>query len=243
MAGEQSDEQRQEQSVATLKLTVLRAEGVKDVRILGRMKCYVVAWVDPRYKRCTNTILCNNPNPAWNHQLSFSLSHRTLQDPDFRVTIQVLSPSFLIHNEKVIGSTVMSLSRIRLDKEETFTLQLWRPSGRAQGLLRATARLECHVYVGGGYYPLVDCVTDIPFESNSPPLALDQAVAEESRIPVQNYALPLVLDRTSPMESGFIPTVPSAPPMPERVDARRSFFIGMLSGAIAVVLIRSTVGR
>ncbi|XP_010248679.1 PREDICTED: uncharacterized protein LOC104591520 [Nelumbo nucifera] len=216
MAGRENEH---EQSEATLKLTVIGAEGLKGIRFLGRMKSFTVAWVDPQVKRSTRILNSSSTSPIWNEQLSFPLSYQTLQNPNSRIMIQVLSPSFLVHNQKVIGSTVLSLSQIQYEGE-LFTLQLWRPSGRAQGLIRVSACIERIPGAGGLYpLPLVGCVTGIPVVDN-------------------NTIYSFVPDQTAPMEIGSVPPVPSAPPMPPAGgDVRKNIFIGFLSGAVAVILL------
>lgn len=206
-----ADEDEDPASVATLELTILSAQGLKDMSFFGKkMKSFVVAWVDPRVKKSTAT-LTTTKNPSWNSKLSFPLPPQTLQNPSSILTVQVLSSY-----SRVVGSAILAISAIRSDVD-TFTLQLWRPSGRAQGLLRVSARIASDLRV----FAFRGCVTGIPVGSDS----------------LASMPFP---DRDVLGESGcYNHVLPTAPPMPaEAVDnVRRNFLIGLLSGAVAAVLV------
>ncbi|OVA20577.1 C2 calcium-dependent membrane targeting [Macleaya cordata] len=220
-------EMAEEESEATLKLTVLSAEGLKDMRFLGKMKTFGVAWVDPQLKIYTKTLTSSSTSPVWMSELSIPLTLQTLQNPNSCLTIQVISKSSPIHHERVIGTASLSLSEIRYE-DQVFTLQLWRPSGRAQGLLRVSSRIEYNL----GFYTPASCVTGIPVDVNS--------IVRQAPTPVLNLTVP---DQES--FGSIRHVIPSAPPMPPDESSKnvlRSLLIGLLGGAVAVatVLIGTT---
>ncbi|KAF5185477.1 C2 calcium-dependent membrane targeting [Thalictrum thalictroides] len=157
---------------AVLKLKIVNGEDLKDIRFLGKTKSFILAWIDPSFKQSTKTLTTSTKNPTWNYDLSFPLSLQTLQNPNSILTIQIISPSSPIHHKRVIGTTILSITDIQFD-EKVFTLQLWRPSGRAHGLIRVSVR----VVIDLGFYTTVGCVTGIPVQMNvdeSQPLIVDQ---------------------------------------------------------------------
>ncbi|XXG49433.1 hypothetical protein AAC387_Pa02g3621 [Persea americana] len=170
MADEDGDEDPSQ--MATLELTILSAQDLKDTTFLGKkMKSFVVAWVDPRLKKSTKTL--TSKNPSWNSKLSFPLLPQTLQNPTSILTLQILSS-----HSRVVGSAILAISSIRPDIH-TFTLQLWRPSGCAQGLLTVSARMSSFNPRAFAFH---GCVTGIPVASDPTASALfpDRDVLGES---------------------------------------------------------------
>ncbi|KAG9446565.1 hypothetical protein H6P81_012693 [Aristolochia fimbriata] len=95
---------------AVLHLTVLSAQALKDFNFLGKTKTSAVAWVDPHHRRSTKTLHVSGRNPIWNQTLFFSLSERTLQDPNSQITVEVFCSS-----SSVVGSASLPLSAIQND--------------------------------------------------------------------------------------------------------------------------------
>ncbi|XP_077251872.1 protein SRC2 homolog [Tasmannia lanceolata] len=208
-----------EHAEPTLELTIISAEGLKGMRFLGKMKTWAVAWIEPRLKKSTKTLKDSGTNPTWNQTLSFPLSPQTLQNPNSCITLQVLSSSSpILSHTKVVGSAIMALPGIGSGTTETVTLQLWRPSGRALGLIKVCVRIEGDIGVFGAQ----DCVTGIPVRGDQIGLFCDWNL--------------------STVESGFVPVVPTAPPLPlEGDNVRRNFLVGLLSGAVAAMLVGAAV--
>ncbi|KAL5718059.1 hypothetical protein ACHQM5_010998 [Ranunculus cassubicifolius] len=144
-----------------LKLKIINAENLKLLPFPLKTKSFILLWINPLHKQSTKTLTHSTKNPTYNHNLTLPLSLQTLQNPNSHITIQIIAISSPIQHKKVIGSTVMAISDIRFD-EEVFTLQLWRPSGRVQGLIRVSARVEINL---GVYSSVpVGCVTGVPFQ-------------------------------------------------------------------------------
>ncbi|KAK1270038.1 hypothetical protein QJS04_geneDACA004284 [Acorus gramineus] len=199
-------------AAATLDLTLHAAEDLKHVRtaatLLGRKsQPFAVAWVDPRLKRRSKPLPTNPRNPSIPEKLSFPLSLQALQSPTTSLTVQLLSPPSPIAGPRVIGTAVLPISAI--NAEEELALQLWRPSGRAQGMLRVSVRITYNVGWMSPLPTLKNCVDGVPVGGDP-----------------NGWV-------------GLVDVEPSAPPLPswdggERV--RRSALIGFISGAFAAAV-------
>ncbi|KAI3857532.1 hypothetical protein MKX03_011337 [Papaver bracteatum] len=188
----------EEESEAAVRLTVLNGKELKDMRFLGKMKTFVVVWVNPCFKLHTKTLTISSKNPVWNYDLSLPLTLKLLKNPNSILTFQIISRSSPIFPEKVIGSAVLPLCQIQFT-EEVFTLQVWRPSGRAKGLLKVACRIE------------YDDGLNLGFCSNS---SSESAVEVNSsqRESTQGFSYN---DHGYCTSSSGSNVIPSAPPMPD----------------------------
>ncbi|BBN10464.1 hypothetical protein MPTK1_5g03770 [Marchantia polymorpha subsp. ruderalis] len=133
-------------AVATLELTVMAAEELKNVSTFGKMDLYAVAWVDPAAKRSTRVIHKAGRNPVWNDCVSLSLENYLRYYPNSYLTVEIFSEANL--GDKVVGTGRLALHEIyRLtsrggDEPALVTLQLQRPSGRPQGFIRLAMKVR-----------------------------------------------------------------------------------------------------
>lgn len=165
-----------------LELTIIAAEGLKNVNILGMGKInpYAIAWIDPQYKKSTQALQNSGTSPAWNETLILPVDTHLLNNPNGALVIQVLCTGSLLKT-KIIGTTSLMLNEIKRicsirdrDEHEGFILQLWRPSGRAYGVLRVALKLK-----GSGLFEELDVPTNrvvngpqlSSWGSNNPPLS------------------------------------------------------------------------
>ncbi|KAG6557631.1 hypothetical protein Mapa_000912 [Marchantia paleacea] len=132
-------------ALATLELTVMAAEDLKNVSTFGKMDLYAVAWVDPSAKRSTRVIHKAGRNPVWNDSVSLSLENYIRYYPNSYLTVEIFSEANL--GDKVVGTARLALHEIyrltsRAGEEPALvTLQLQRPSGRPQGLIRLAMKV------------------------------------------------------------------------------------------------------
>eukprot|EP01018_Ginkgo_biloba_P038269 Gb_01955 [translate_table: standard] len=222
-------------------ITVIAAERLKNVNIIGKMNTFVDAWIDPQLKKPTRILQNSGHNPVWNDRMFLPLEAQWLYDPNASLTFQVLSAGPL--TTKIIGSTMLrmtDISRICAVKQsgepETFTLQLWRPSRRAHGILRVSIKVTGHNICDS---PCIENlaptnaydvpVQGIPVASVYPPVSSESMASKPAE-----YTRPV---EQCPYYNHFIASFsPSAPPM-KKGNAYRNFFIGLLSGAVAAGLV------
>ncbi|GLJ24869.1 hypothetical protein SUGI_0475620 [Cryptomeria japonica] len=133
----------------SLELKIVAAEGLKNVNIFnkGKISPYAVAWVDPQLKKSTKTLRNSGTSPVWNDTVLLPLQTQLLNNPNAALIIQVMCEAPL--KTKIIGTTTIMVAEIKRicsitgrDESETFTLQLWRPSGRAYGMLKIALKLK-----------------------------------------------------------------------------------------------------
>ncbi|KAI3991719.1 hypothetical protein MKX01_038117 [Papaver californicum] len=188
----------EEESEAAVRLTVLNGEELKDMRFLGKMKTFVVVWVNPCFKLHTKTLTISSRNPVWNYDLSIPLTLKLLKNPNSALTFQIISRSSPIFPEKVIGSAVLPLCQIQFT-DEVFTLQVWRPSGRAKGLLKVSCRIEYNDGPKVGFCSYSSSGSAVEVNSNQ------RESTQGFSYNVHGYCTPSCSSNV----------IPSAPPMPD----------------------------
>ncbi|RZC70696.1 hypothetical protein C5167_033864 [Papaver somniferum] len=107
---------------------------------------------------------------------------------------------------KVIGSAVLPLCQIQFT-DEVFTLQVWRPSGRAKGLLKVACRIEYNDGLNLGFY------------SNSSSESAGVEVNSSQRESTQGFSYS---DHGYCTSSSGSNVIPSAPPMPDDYSSSSS---------------------
>lgn len=137
-----------ELAAARLQLIIFSAQGLKDVRLLGRTRTSVLAWVDPALKQATAAHRATTRNPIWNQTLIIPLSAATLSDPSSTITLQLLCC-------RPASTAAVHLRAVRNDGR-VFTLPLERPPGRCRGFFTVSA----HIFSNG-------CIAGVPMECGS----------------------------------------------------------------------------
>jgi len=253
-----------------LELTIIAAAGLKNVNLLGKkINPYAVAWIDPLVKKSTQTLQNSGRDPVWNETLCLPLQTELLNNPNAALIIQVLSAGHL--KTKIAGTTTLMLNEIKRicsvtdrDEQKTLALQLWRPSGRAYGILKVSLKLkgstinETHL----SFNPKDNTISGT---HDKPPSNWAVSNPQSYDMPVQGIPVtalypqvsPAVMDHLNTVEYGALyeqyaysfgpvppppsmPLPPTAPPMKQN-NAPKNFFIGLLSGAVAAVLVGSAV--
>ncbi|KAF9603273.1 hypothetical protein IFM89_034606 [Coptis chinensis] len=131
----------------------------------------------------------------------------------------------------------MPVGDVRFE-EQVFALQIWRPSGRAHGLVRLSAWVEYRNLLVGRC-----CVTGFPIEE-SRPLNLDKCVSRGYSCAVPSA--PPFEEEEELLELGN-DVVQLLPPLsvidgkdpvpPDGSNALRSLLIGFLGGVVAVATV------
>lgn len=98
-----------------LTVTVVRAQGLKNMEMIGKSDPYVIAYVRVLFPAKTKTIE-NNLNPVWDETFSFDVEDQETQSLVFQVFDQDIG------NDKLLGAAIHPL--IKLTPEETKELDL-----------------------------------------------------------------------------------------------------------------------
>ncbi|XP_008810780.2 protein SRC2 homolog [Phoenix dactylifera] len=128
----------------TLEIAQLSAHKLKDVRLFGRMKVYVVVSLsdDPQPKKRTPTDRVGRENPSWN---SMTFQFNVPDDNPGRLTLR-----FLLRTERSLGDRdvgevnvpVKDLLRTGNGQMQSVSFQVYVPSyGENQGVLKFSYKL------------------------------------------------------------------------------------------------------
>lgn len=113
------------------------------------MKTFAVAWIQPDRKLKTRVDPNGHTNPAWNDKLLFRVDNDSfLNDPSASLTIEIYASSSR-GTDALIGTVIVLISNLfppcssslSSHNMRFLTLQIRRPSGRAQGVLNIGAAL------------------------------------------------------------------------------------------------------
>ncbi|KAL3700427.1 hypothetical protein R1sor_018449 [Riccia sorocarpa] len=129
-----------------LELTIMGADDLKNVNTFGgKMDLMAVVFVDPGWRRSTRVLRKSGRSPVWNDTITLPLGDLIVRNPNSYLTIQVLAESSL--GDKVVGTAWISLQevyRMCSNSAEDLTLvsvDLQRPSGRVQGVVRLSMKV------------------------------------------------------------------------------------------------------
>lgn len=121
-----------------IEFRIISAQDLKDVRLVGRMKTYAVAYVDSEHTARTRVDEKNGANPIWNESLTVSAAEDRLKDSLAYLTIDIFSQGPI--RDTLVG-TVRILLSDALKGGETANpircLSSWvrLPCGDVQGIL------------------------------------------------------------------------------------------------------------
>lgn len=154
-----------EEAEGSVELTLISAQGLKDVRMFGSMSLYAVLWIDPSCKHRTCVSENTGSSPVWDYFLRLpvytrnatnlntisnanavnrtnSMSNTNPENGDDedgngqRLTIQIFSQGAV--SDVLVGTAHIPLQDIThsaADNLQYLACQLVRPSGRIQGLV------------------------------------------------------------------------------------------------------------
>lgn len=225
----------------TLEVTLISAEGLKDVNRLGKVRTFAVAWVDPSARQSTGVDKEGGTNPAWNETLSFTVPEASFHHPSARLTVEINHKGNLCGNT-VLGTAHVPLAELLNDTytnrnsgKTLFSYQVRRPSGRPQGSLNLSVRL--------GDKSVVDPSTR--FAGDEPVMAypaypeLVSGPPQFPRYPNSSSYLP---QGHPSMPYYPPPVVVQPPPPPRRPGMGMGFGTGLLTGALGGLLVGDLVG-
>ncbi|GMI69878.1 hypothetical protein like AT2G33320 [Hibiscus trionum] len=126
-----------------LEINMISAQDLEPV--CRKMKTYAVAWVHSDRKLSTRIDTQGHTNPTWNDKFVFRVNDKFLQHDTSAVTIEIYAVHWFrdIHIgtvRAIVGNLIPPFSQRRHSQEVELgmrfvALQVWRPSGRPQGIL------------------------------------------------------------------------------------------------------------
>ncbi|XP_031500076.1 uncharacterized protein LOC116264161 [Nymphaea colorata] len=129
----------------TIEVRVISAQDLEDVKHLSRMRTYAVVYVEAGRTARTHVDETGGTNPVWNETVSVTFDAR-LPETDVLTALNVDVYAHGHIHDKLVGSARVLLcdvlkeeggekGKLEADPIQCVTLQLRRPSGRAQGLI------------------------------------------------------------------------------------------------------------
>lgn len=123
----------------SIELRIISAQDLKDVKLIGRMKTYAVAYVDPEHKVRTRVDEKGGVNPVWNDLLTVSVAEGRLKGTLTCLNVEIFSQSHIRH-DKLVGTVRILLSDVLKGGEKRnpiHCLAYWvrLPSGDPHGIL------------------------------------------------------------------------------------------------------------
>ncbi|CAM6119384.1 unnamed protein product [Calypogeia fissa] len=127
-----------------LHLTMLSAQGLKDVCTFGTMSPYAKAWIHPSAKQRTAVATNAGCTPVWGHKIHLSLPSNALIEEKLSLTIQIWNQGSA--SDTLVGSANLPLCDLLNSTKpnglEFMACQLMRPSGRVQGLVNFSIEIS-----------------------------------------------------------------------------------------------------
>lgn len=239
----------EEDSEATLEVTIHSAERRETSKFLSKSKTFAIAWIDPSSKQKTPKDLQTH----FDQKLHFPLTSEALRSSTSELTIQVLA-SRPLQGPRLLGVARLPLASVGLVAADPARLQLRRPGGGERGggaSVRVSARvLWC---LGPAPPDAEDVVPTAPPMPEAMPAddsaawvaeVVSAAARVNSMVPapvVQEVMLgkgaglrallPMAADSDG---HGAALVREAAAEGPDGGGAWRSFLVGMASGAVAV---------
>eukprot|EP00250_Pteridium_aquilinum_P001477 c11666_g1_i1 orf=308-1747(-) len=100
-----------------LTLTVVKAQSLKNMEMIGKSDPYVVVYVRVLFQRTTK-VIDNNLNPVWNETFEFDVEDQETQS----LVIQVFDKD--IGNDKLLGVATYPLAKLNAEQSKELTLPL-----------------------------------------------------------------------------------------------------------------------
>ncbi|KAK8709729.1 hypothetical protein V6N13_060737 [Hibiscus sabdariffa] len=133
-------------SFQLLELIVISAQDLEPICNHRKMKTYAVAWVHPGRKLSTRIDHQGHTNPTWNDKFTFRVDEEFFSRDTSAIMVEIYATHWLRHVH--VGTVRVMIKNLvpqltcrsnRRDEVQLGTtlaaLQVWRPSGRPQGML------------------------------------------------------------------------------------------------------------
>ncbi|XP_039018896.1 uncharacterized protein LOC120150273 [Hibiscus syriacus] len=131
-----------------LEMNLVSAEDLAPVS--KNMKTYAVVWIKPDEKLATGVDQNGGTDPTWKDRFTFKVDDKFLNSEDAKIVVEIYAAAWvkdaLVGSVKVLFNDIFHLRSVA-DAEtnnsarRTVTLQIRRPSGRPQGILKMEVAL------------------------------------------------------------------------------------------------------
>ncbi|MFQ6627482.1 hypothetical protein Gotur_005071 [Gossypium turneri] len=131
-----------------LEINLVSAEDLTPVS--KNMKTYAVVWVKPDEKLSTGVDQKGGTDPIWNDRFTFKVDQKFLNSEDATIAVEIYAAAWvkdaLVGSVNVLINDIFHLRSVADAKSNdsarrTVTLQIRRPSGRPQGILKMEVAL------------------------------------------------------------------------------------------------------
>ncbi|EFJ28670.1 hypothetical protein SELMODRAFT_441151 [Selaginella moellendorffii] len=204
-----------------LEVTPISAEDLKDVKLVGKMQTYVVAWVDPSRKASTNLSQLPGKNPRWNEKLMLSVEDQLLQQPGAFLVLEIYHRGFL--ESTIVGRANIPLQEISAkgSGDAPLSFKVRRPSGRLQGTIHVSVKVG-EKFQGNSSRTQQPAPTAYPYnpQGQGPSSACPQAYPPAAGYPPQQQGM------YQQQQQPYYPPAYGAPVMPPMMPPRRNRFGG-----------------
>ncbi|GLJ05691.1 hypothetical protein SUGI_0023100 [Cryptomeria japonica] len=125
-----------------IELRLISAQDLEDVKRIGKMRCYAVAYIDPKHKVTTPVDENGGINPSWNQKLLLQADDELLSNPLAAITVDIYASGHL--RDKLAGTARVLIPDILKNPDNPnpnpnpincMAVQVWKPSGEPQGIL------------------------------------------------------------------------------------------------------------
>ncbi|KAE8712163.1 putative Plasmodesmata-located protein 2 [Hibiscus syriacus] len=131
-----------------LEMNLVSAEELASVS--KNMKTYAVVWIKPDEKLATGVDQKGGTDPTWNERFTFKFDDKFLNSEDAKIVVEIYAAAWvkdaLVGSVNVLFNDIFHLRSVADAKtnnstRRTVTLQIRRPSGRPQGILKMEVAL------------------------------------------------------------------------------------------------------
>ncbi|XP_043700404.1 uncharacterized protein LOC122651146 [Telopea speciosissima] len=132
-----------ENKVREIEVLIISAQDLKNVKHVTKMRTYAVVYVERDMETRTHVDEQGGVNPTWNEVVKVKF-HKGLAENDVKTALNVDIYAHGHIREKPVGSARVLLCDVLKGGDasepadnpiQCMTIQIWRPSGRPQGLL------------------------------------------------------------------------------------------------------------
>jgi len=125
-----------------IEVMIISAEDLEDVKRIGKMRCYAVAYIDPEHKASTRIDEEGGINPNWKQKLVLAADDQLLSNVLAAITVEIYCHGHI--REKLVGTARILTSELLKGGDpmnpsdnpiQCIAVQVRRPSGRPQGIL------------------------------------------------------------------------------------------------------------
>lgn len=137
------EKQRQPAKQRAIEVRIISAQDLEDVRLIGKMRCYAVVYIDPEHKAYTRIDEHGGRNPFWNQLLVLQADEELLSHNLAAVNVDIYARGH-IRSDKLVGTSRILLSQVLKGGDaaniydnpvDCLSVLVRRPSGRPQGIL------------------------------------------------------------------------------------------------------------